>query len=110
VKNLRPGDLILLAYGKDGEYEPQLYLAVEPPTKRPIADTDVLHELPNELAPILERAGYRPDPSVGVFTGFRVTPCSDWKGQLPVKFRKPVGQNFLRTWEELRAKNGWLKT
>lgn len=109
VKNLRPGDLILLAYGKDGEYEPQLYLTVEPPTKSPIADTDVLHELPNELAPILEGAGYSPDPSVGVFTGFRVTPCSDWKGQLPVKFRKPVGQNFLRTWEEVRAKNGWLK-
>jgi hypothetical protein len=110
VKNLRPGDLMLLAYGKDGEYEPQLYLTVEPPTKKPIAETDVLHELPNELAPILEGAGYSPDPSLGVFTGFRVTPCSDWKGQLPVRFRKPIGQNFLRTWEEVRAKNGWFKT
>ncbi len=110
VKRLRPGDLMLLAYGKDGEYEPQLYLTVEPPTKKPIADTDVLHELPNELAPILEGAGYSPDPFLGVFTGFRVTPCSDWKGQIPERLRKPIGQNFLRTWEEVRVQNGWLTT
>lgn len=110
VKRLRPGDLMLLVYGKDGEYEPQLYLTVEPPTKTPIADTDVLHELANELTPILEGAGYTPDPSLDVFTGFRVTPCSDWKGQIPEKLRKPSGQNFLRTWEEVRVQNGWLTT
>lgn len=98
---------MLLAYGKDGEYEPQLYLTLEPPTEKPLADTAVLQELPNELGPLLERTGYSPDPSLGVFTGFRVTPCSDWKGQIPEKLRKPIGQNFLRTWEEVRVKNGW---
>ena len=107
VRHMRPGDLMLLAYGKDGNYEPQLYMTIEPPTKQPIAGTAVLHELPNELTPLLTGAGYSPDPSLGVFTGFRVTPCSDWKGQIPEKIRKPVGQNFLRTWEEIRVKNDW---
>ena len=105
VRHIRPGDLMLLAYGEGGDYEPQLYLTVEPPIKQPIADTAVLHELPNELAPLLTGAGYSPDPFLGVFTGFRVTPCSDWKGQIPERLRKPVGQNFLRTWEEVRVKN-----
>ena len=107
VRHIQPGDLMLLAYGEDGEYEPQLYVTIESPITHAIDGTKVLHELPNELAPLLATAGYKPDPFMGVFTGFRVTPCSDWKGQIQPKIRKPVGQNFLRTWEEVRIKNGW---
>lgn len=108
VRKLCPADLMLLAYGKDGVYEPQLYLTVEP-TKEPISGTAVLHELPNDMTTELERAGYSRDPSLGVFTGFRVTPSSDWKGQIPERIRKPDGQNFLRTWEEVVKKNDWDK-
>jgi hypothetical protein len=105
VKHMRSGDLMLLAYGEGGQYEPQLYLKIELPTASPIAGTAVMHELPRELAPLLERAGYHPDPVLGVFTGFQVTPCSDWKGRIPESLRKPVGQNFIRTWNEVRSEN-----
>jgi hypothetical protein len=105
VKHMRSGDLMLLAYGEGGQYAPQLYLKIELPTASPIAGTAVMHELPCELAPLLERAGYHPDPVLAVFTGFQVTPCSDWKGRIPESLRKPVGQNFIRTWNEVRSEN-----
>ncbi len=43
---------MLLVYGKDGEYEPQLYLTAGPLATQPIAGTEVMHELPNELTAI----------------------------------------------------------
>jgi hypothetical protein len=110
VGRLRPGDLMLLAYGKDGVYEPKGYLTIEKPYRNPIDGTEVLHELPNDMTTQLERAGYSRDPSLGVFTGFRVTPSSVRKGQIPDMIRKPnPQQNFLRTWEDVRKANGWHK-
>lgn len=98
---------MLLAYGEHGKYQPQLYLRIEEPSGRTIEDTHVMHELPAELASVLTKAGYEPDPGEQTFTGFRVTPCSDWKGTVQSALRKPTGQNFLRRWDEVRKTNGW---
>ena len=105
VAHVAPGDIVLLAYGR-GRYEPQLYLQVEPSPDEPLARTLAMTRLTGEVADRLAAAGYRLDPKLGSFTGWRVTPCGDWRGQLPAVL-KPGGNNFLRRWSEVRAVNGW---
>ena len=66
-----------------------------------------MHEMPDELVPVLKRSGYAADPKIGKLTGFRVTPCGDWKDRIPAVLQKPMGQNFLRRWDEVRKANAW---
>jgi hypothetical protein len=107
VGHLAPGDLLLLVYGQGGRYQPELYLRVDRPAGHAVDRTRVMTTLPSGLAAELERVGYRPDPLLKAFTGFFVTPCGEWKGRIREEVRKPMGQNFLRTWSEVKTANGW---
>lgn len=107
IGHLAPGDLLMLTYGQGGNYRPQLYLRVDEPEGERIHRTHVMTTLPARLGATLARAGYQQDPVLKVFTGFRVTPCGEWKGRIQEEVRKPIGQNFLRTWTEVKTANAW---
>ena len=106
VKDLQAGDLLLLAYKQaDGRYEAKVFLRIDEPGGPKIEGTHVMYKLPDvdALWQRLQAAGYDRDPHLKEFTGFSVTPARDVAGLLPDTFAKPIGQNYLRQWEEVRA-------
>jgi hypothetical protein len=107
VGKLRQGDIPLLAYGERGVYKPQLYLRIDAPAMASVSKAPVMARLRGDLAEGLDRVGYSVDPVLKVHTGFLVTPCSDWKDHCLETVKKPTGQNFLRTWAEVRDWNKW---
>jgi hypothetical protein len=94
VGNVRPGEVILLAYAGRGACQVIGAFRVEPP-RDPVRDAPALHKIDEPALAAQLAVNYPQDPTLGVHTAFLVETVWTPDPGMPVTIVRPAGNNSL---------------
>jgi hypothetical protein len=107
VKQLRPGDTILLVHGGGGSkkpYRPMFSCTVVAPP-HPIPLFEAFSYADESQQKRLRDSGYLPDPHLKKFTGIAIKVSQDLD-RLAYSIPRPLGNNTIRRWGEVFGGTG----